>query len=200
MRRLSLLRSERASGSEPSPASASLAEADLPLRFWAETRADVWSPDDLALLEGLPFHLDLGVDALSPTQIAQMQKAASPARYLAAFHRTTARMEALRIPYNAYLIVNYPGETPDTLEETLAACHDHRDRYPDGVGRFSAQPLKVFPGSPAYDQLPAFAERFGTTVLHPEWWREHRGPTHLDHRHAAAHNPAQIRQSPTAEV
>lgn len=156
-----------------------LGEEDLPLRFWAETRADVWPEEDVALLAGRQFQVDIGLDAVSPRMIEIMQKARDPAKYLAAFQRTDGAMRRHRIPHKNYLIINYPGETLETLEETLTFCQTYRERNPDPISTFSAQPFKFFPGNLIYSNLASYQERFGTHVLHPAWWKLRQGPYHV---------------------
>ncbi|MBN1206416.1 MAG: cobalamin-dependent protein [Myxococcaceae bacterium] len=156
-----------------------LGEEDLPLRFWAETRADVWPEEDVALLTGRQFQLDIGLDAVSPRMIEIMQKARDPAKYLAAFQRTSGALRQHQVRHKAYLIINYPGETLETLEETLTFCQAFRERNPEPIGTFSAQPFKFFPGNLISSNLASYRERFGTHVMHPAWWKLRQGPYHV---------------------
>ena len=151
-----------------------LREADLDLGYWGETRVDVLDEDDVRLLGELRFQMDLGLDSVSPKMIEVMMKARHPDRYVQSFIATDEAMTRHRVPHMIYSILNYPGETPETLEETrafwLRYCHEH----PGSAGALSVQSFKYFPGCEVYERFASYEQRYGARVLHPDWWRLRR--------------------------
>lgn len=149
---------------------AGLASRDLPLMFWAETRADLMTPQLLDGFKRCGFMLDFGLDTASPAMIARMQKSASAARYLSACAQTLEHADAIGLAHGVYLIFNYPGETPETARET--------QRFVDGLGTsgnvasgwLSAQTFFILPGTDAFDRMAEHAVSCGTEIRNPDWW------------------------------
>lgn len=156
-----------------------LANAKLDLRYWAETRADILFEDDIKSLGELRFHVDLGLDAVSPRMISIMMKAKDPVKYLEGFVRTHALMNKHAVPHHMYTLLNYPGETRADLDETLRFWEATYDEHGGGFGTVSWQGFKFFPGCEVFSNIASYTARFGTQVLHPSWWKMPR-PTHYD--------------------
>jgi cyclophilin family peptidyl-prolyl cis-trans isomerase len=156
-----------------------LAAARLDLEYWGETRVDVLDEEDVRRLAELRFQMDLGLDACTPRMIEIMMKARHPDRYLRSFIETDEAMTRHGVPHMIYLILNYPGETPESLQETTAFwtryCHEH----PGSAGALSAQSFKAFPGCEVYDRFADYEARYGARMLHPRWWAERR-PNQMD--------------------
>ncbi len=65
-------------------------------------------------------------------------------------NRATARLhEELRFPYNASIVLNYPGERESDVQESIAFL---RDVLPPSIG---ISPYVPLPGSPDYERLKA---------------------------------------------
>lgn len=151
---------------------AGLADRDLPLMFWAETRADLMTP---ALLDGFKqcrFKLDFGLDTASTSMIEHMEKSASPARYLASCAQTLNHADAIGLVHGVYLIFNYPAETPETARETQRFVEHLGNTTGAMSGWLSAQSFFILPGTRAFQQMPEYAACHGTEIRHPHWWRQ----------------------------
>ena len=95
-----------------------LRERSLPLMFWAQTRADLMTPDLLKSFKQCGFMLDFGLDTASKSMIKRMEKATDPNRYLAKYTEVLEYADAIGLLHGVYLIFNFPGETPETVRET----------------------------------------------------------------------------------
>ncbi len=141
--------------------------------FWIQTRSDLLDGDDLERLARLAVRIDLGVESFSPTMLRIMRKTPDPERYLERFVNLSRTCSTLGIEHDAYLIFNHPGESEKTVREHERFME--RRVLPELAGgtlRIRSGTFSLFPGSAVYRDLPVLAKRFGTTVDHPEWWKE----------------------------
>lgn len=151
---------------------AGLAERDLPVQFWAETRADLVTEELLAAFRRARFKLDFGLDTGSEVMAEVMEKSAAPARYLARSREMLRAASALDLPHGVYLLFNHPGETPESTEATWSFVQDLLSRGGPSSGLVSAQSYFHLPGVESARRGAEYAERFGARVAHPRWWRE----------------------------
>ena len=145
---------------------------DLPLMFWAETRADLMTPELLERFKRCRFKLDFGLDAASVTMVERMEKSPDAERYLARSRELFQHANAIGLPYGVYLIFNFPGETPATSRQAR--------KFIDSIGR-SAAPMSgwlsctsffILPGTNAFLRMTENAAAHGTRIRHPRWWTE----------------------------
>jgi radical SAM superfamily enzyme YgiQ (UPF0313 family) len=149
-----------------------LERRDLPLMFWAETRADLMTPELLERFKRCRFKLDFGLDAASVTMVERMEKSPDAARYLARSRELFQHANAIGLPHGIYLIFNFPGETPATSRQARA--------FIDGIGAgrgstsgwLSAQTFFILPGTSAFLRMKENAAAYGTKIRHPRWWAE----------------------------
>ena len=144
----------------------------LPLMFWAETRADLMTPELLEDFKRCGFMLDFGLDTASREMIHRMQKAADPERYLARSRETLEYADAIGLLHGVYLVFNFPGETPETARETQCFIESLGKENAPASGWLSAQTFFILPGTHAFDRMADNAARYGTEIRHPNWWRE----------------------------
>jgi radical SAM superfamily enzyme YgiQ (UPF0313 family)/cyclophilin family peptidyl-prolyl cis-trans isomerase len=156
-----------------------LLAADLGLAYWGETRADLLEEEDVKRLGALNFVMDVGLDAVAPRMIAIMMKSRHPDRYVRRFLQTDAWMNRYAVPHAVYGILNYPGETPETLKETLQFWTRYYQEHPGSHAVFSSQTFKFFPGCEVFNNWKHYEEAYGARVLHPEWWKLRR-PAHSE--------------------
>ena len=147
-----------------------LVELGAGTEYWAETRADLIDEGDAALMARLDLRLDIGLDAASSTMLDVMAKCADPAAYLGRYATADAALDEHGVPHATYLLFNHPGETRQTVAETLSFMERLVDGKETSTGWVAAQPYAFFPGSPVDRELTRFERRFGTRVLHPRWW------------------------------
>ncbi len=148
-----------------------LVERDLPVTFWAQTRADLMTPELLERFAQARFKLDFGLDSGSLTTTRLMEKSPNPARYLDRSAEMLRVADRVGLHHEIYLLFNYPGETPETAAETM--------RYIEalGTGRgpmaawVSPQTFFILPGTESYSRMDDHHQRFGTVVRNPQWWK-----------------------------
>jgi radical SAM superfamily enzyme YgiQ (UPF0313 family) len=144
-----------------------LRSADLQIRWRTETRADSPVVDYLQELAEVGLSvLDLGLESASPRMLKLMHKCQDPQAYLSKARRfieQAGKVENLLLKIN---LIFYPGETPATIRETLAFLMEHADR----LGGISAGPVMLYAGIALEDKLAMYAEQFGTTVVHGDFW------------------------------
>lgn len=68
---------------------------------------------------------------------------------------------------------NQPGETEETAAETLDALERFVAGVPNTSVAIDAQPWAYQPISEPEADVDAPVSRFGTRIVHPEWWKEH---------------------------
>jgi anaerobic magnesium-protoporphyrin IX monomethyl ester cyclase len=149
-----------------------LRKRTLPLMFWAQTRADLMTPDLLESFKQCGFMLDFGMDTASKSMIKRMEKAADPDRYLAKYMEVLEYADAIGLLHGVYLIFNFPGETPETVRETQDFIDRLGQKGAPMSGWLSAQTFFILPGTYAFDRIAEHAASFGTEIRHPFWWKE----------------------------
>ena len=140
--------------------------------FWAETRADLMTPELLDAFKQCRFMVDFGLDTASTAMIEQMEKSANPGRYLSRCREILEHADAIGLAHGVYLIFNYPGETPDTTRETQRFVESLGNSSNAMSGWLSAQSFFILPGTQAFHQMAQHAASFGTEIRHPHWWKE----------------------------
>jgi radical SAM superfamily enzyme YgiQ (UPF0313 family) len=139
--------------------------------FWCETRADLVSPEILERFKRCRFMVDFGLDTASETMAARMHKAAQPRTYLARSRATFAHANAIGLHHGIYIVFNFPGETPETMRETM----DWLEAMPAPTGCMagwlSCQTFFILPGTPAWTRRELDARVYGTEIANPGWWR-----------------------------
>lgn len=96
-------------------------------------------------------HIAFGVESGSPAILEKMHKKQT----IGDIQRGIANAQAAGLTVRVYLIVGFPGETWQTVEETVNLMLECR---PD---EFSVYPLIPYPGTPLYEH----PERYGITAI-----------------------------------
>jgi radical SAM superfamily enzyme YgiQ (UPF0313 family) len=144
----------------------------LPVLYWAETRIDLMSAELLERFHRCRFMLDFGLDSGSETMVRLMEKAANPTRYLHVAHENLARANAIGLNHGVYVIFNFPGETPDTVQETMAFLEGVGANGGPMSGSVSCGTFFILPGTHAYLRMAENRQRYGTIIRNPSWWRQ----------------------------
>lgn len=152
---------------------AGIEERALPMMFWAETRADLMTPELLDGFARCRFKLDFGLDTGSLAMVRQMHKSPQPERYLARSREMLRYADAIGLHHDLYLLFNHPGETPETVQETLRFVDSLDPGHPAPLsGWISGQTFFIVPGTAVYAQMDALGRDVGAEIRHPGWWRE----------------------------
>lgn len=119
-------------------------------------RVDLCSREVANLLyEGGCRHISFGVESGSPVILERMQKGQTTDQ----IRQGIANAKAAGLIVRIYLIVGFPGETWETVRETVELM---LECTPD---EFSVYPLIPYPGTLLYEQ----PEMFGITAINPDF-------------------------------
>lgn len=149
-----------------------LAEVAPDVPFWAETRVDTFTPEDVQLIRNLRFRMDFGLDAIVPENILNQGKAKHPEKYIGTFLALDDDLNRNRLPHSVFLLHNYPGETPQTYHQTQAKLREITQRRDYNFTLFSGQPFCLFPGTDAYFKMQEFGTKYGSQFRNDGWWRQ----------------------------
>ena len=145
-----------------------------PRTAWTLTRTEGWTADQLALAAACRLSLGIGLESGSPGLLDLMGKTGRPVEYLEGFLRFRDDAARSGTGWAVNVLAGHPGETPDTLDETLAFL----DRlFPPGRptgGWLSVDPFRLYPGSEVHRHQARWTAEQGTRFHVPEWWRDAR--------------------------
>jgi anaerobic magnesium-protoporphyrin IX monomethyl ester cyclase len=151
------------------------------LCFRAEWRTqssiDVFDPDMLPFLSECGLRvIDFGIESCSSKMLLLMNKTSrKPKTYLRKAQeiiRKADKCPDTRVKFN---LIFHPGETADTLAETLAFLFRWRSK----IGAVTASPVMIDPGSPLWHKLKFFEENHGTRLIRNAFWNSiHIYPAH----------------------
>ena len=151
-----------------------IARLGLPNMFWCETRADLMTPALLDKLHACRFKVDFGLDTGSETMARRMVKSPAPGAYLRKAREMIKHANAIDLFHDTYLLFNFPGETPETVRETMDFAEELGSGPGPVSGWVSSQSFFILPGTETYARMDEYREAFGTEIRHPGWWREQR--------------------------
>jgi hypothetical protein len=142
----------------------------VPLAITA--RPDALTRADLDKIYSANIRLRFDVETLSPTLLLRREITASPARYVEHTLDLLGYANAKGVRTSVGLVFNQPGETAETAAETIAALREFAQAAPNTSVSLRAESWAYFPfGEPAAD-IDAPASRFGTVIMHPQWWKQ----------------------------
>jgi radical SAM superfamily enzyme YgiQ (UPF0313 family) len=142
--------------------------AGLPFRVqWrTQTRADVFDPALLPDLSaaGLTV-LDVGLESASPKMLLAMDKTRNVQKYLDGAIQIieAAQGTSTKIKIN---LLFHPGETPETIAETLAFLLPLRGK----VSAVTVSPVMVDPGAPLWRSFGSYEKKFGASLIRSPMW------------------------------
>lgn len=151
-----------------------------------ETRVEGLGDEDVELLSGLDVLVALGIETSTPRMAEVMGKARDGAAYLSRAFQVLKTLGRRQIPTHVFLLLNHPGETYETLAETIAFAQRLADD-PHWCAYATAHQVMLFPGTALARDRASWAER-GVVFGHPRWWheREKQGPLADDIRGVVA--------------
>lgn len=140
--------------------------------FWAETRADTLTKEDIDILAEMNFCILFGLETGSPQMLSIMNKTGNPQRYLDQSREVIQYMNQREVPYDLSMIFNHPGETYETYKTTIRYIESLLAGQEKISGRVSAQSFFFSPGSHVFFNLEYYEREYGTVVNHENWWKE----------------------------
>ena len=132
----------------------------------ALTRADL---DKIYLAH---VRLQFDVDTLSTELLARTEKAEYPLQYVEKALDLLRYANAKGIPGDVRFVFNQPGETRQTAGETLDRIEEFVESVPNSALRLTASSWAYAPYGDIAADIEIPRERYGTRIMHPEWWRE----------------------------
>lgn len=130
------------------------------------TRADV----DLAYRADVRLRMDVGT--LSADLLQRTGAVPHPAAHVEQTLDVLRYINAKGLLTDVELVFNRPGETRASAAETIAALQSLVDELPTTTLRLVAAAWVYVPFADSATDIELPRERFGTRILHPEWWRE----------------------------
>ena len=146
-------------------------EGLAPRQYWTLTRADCLEQEDARLLARARFSIGVGVESGSPEMLRIMRKTQQPERYLESLERLATWSNQHRLSWAANVVVGHPGETMESMEQTLAFVSRLFSAAPHTCGWLSVDPFRLYPGSHVHQEMEEYSRRHGARFFHPRWWR-----------------------------
>jgi len=144
--------------------------SQLPFRVeWrTQSTVDVFNPDTLPTLSAAGLRMiDLGLESASPKMLLLMNKTSrNPEEYLRKADEIiekATRCPNVRVKFN---LIFHPGETADTLAETLEFLFKRRTK----IAAVTASPIMIDPGAPLWHHLEFFEKHYGTRLIKNKFW------------------------------
>jgi len=143
--------------------------AQLPFKVqWrTQSRADIIDPEILPILSAAGLRmLDLGLESASPKMLLLMNKTRDPQEYLRKAEAVIEKAAQLPGTFLKLNLIFHPGETAETLAETLSFLFRWRSK----IDAVTVSPVMVDPGAPLWHEFPSFERRFGSRLIKNEFW------------------------------
>jgi len=141
----------------------------VPLSLTA--RPESFTRRDMDAVYGGRLHLHLSVGTLSPSLLGALA-ASQPRRALDQVLDLLRYANAKGVPAEVDLVFGQPGETRATAAETLDTLEELAGSFPNTSLQLAARPWAYVPFGDAETDVESPARRFGTRIVHPEWWKE----------------------------
>jgi hypothetical protein len=129
---------------------------------------------DADKLYGARAALVLEVGTLSRALLGHTGQAPDPRKAVEHTLDLLEYLGAKGVVTHARFEFNQPGETEETAAETLDALAAFAGSVPNTSVSVDARPWAYRPAGEPDADIRAPASRFGTRIVHPEWWKERR--------------------------
>jgi len=117
------------------------------------------------------LHLHLSIGSLSPSLLAALE-VPRPRQTLERILDLIRYANAKGVPAELDLVFGQPGETRATAAETLDTLEELIGSFPNTSLRPVARAWAYVPFGDVETDVKAPARRFGTAIVHPEWWKD----------------------------
>ncbi len=141
--------------------------------FWVifETRPEYLDADDIKLISNLKVEIQLGIESCSPEMLLVMKKTRQPDKFLKKFREVSHMMSDYDILHRANLILNHPGETRKTLQETFTFIDEELSRRNKNL-IWACHGYMHFPGCELDTNKEFYEQKYGSRFLSNHWWTE----------------------------
>lgn len=147
-----------------------LVENKFNYELWAEVRIDQFSLErEVEYLKKLNFSLAFGVESGNKDMLSIMNKTKHPERHLEKVKVIMKNLEQNSVYMITNFIIGHPGETPESLEDTLNFAEILFEESPNGIPSFSKYMLT--PGSEIYNNMQKYSNNHGSKFEFPLYWK-----------------------------
>lgn len=140
--------------------------------FWVETRLDILSEKILKKLQKKRFFNWYGLEHTDYEMLINMNKTTNPSRFLEKFWSILEIHKKLNYFCQINLLLLHPGETKRSISHLFNNLEELLMKNYNDLISFNIRRFHNYPGSFISNNIPFFAEKFGTEV-HPfsmNWW------------------------------
>ena len=142
--------------------------------FWAETRVDIMDKADIDLFSKLNFQIDFGIESCSKKMLLAMKKTNDPSRYLEKVEAIIDYANKKKFRHAIYIMFNHPGETEETMKETLDFLKKLLLKRNKIYSEVKAQNYFFVPGCDIDLNTKYYNDNFGTVIKYRNWWLRNR--------------------------
>jgi len=135
-----------------------------------ETHPDLLDKEDAELLSGLKVEVQFGLESGSPSMLKIMNKVGNHLKYLEDFKEISSALSQKKVMHRANLIFNHPGETHQTVLETIEFMKKLMEKK-ESYLFWEYGDYTHFPGSQIDSNLSYYENTFGTKIAYPQWWK-----------------------------
>lgn len=135
-------------------------------------RPETVAREDLDAMYEARMHVRFDVDTLSADLLERTAAVPSPSRHVDNTLDLLRYANAKGIAGEISLVFNQPGETVETAAETLDRLEEFYESVPNASLKTVASAWAYYPYGDAEADIAVPYERYGTRIIHPEWWRE----------------------------
>jgi hypothetical protein len=135
-------------------------------------RPDTLVRKDIDLMYQARAHVRFDVETLSVELLRRTGLISDPVRHIDHTVDLLRYANAKGISGEIALVFNQPGETERTAAETLERLGELVSSLPNASLRAHASSWAYYPYGDEEADIEVPRRRFGTRILHPEWWRE----------------------------
>jgi hypothetical protein len=128
--------------------------------------------DDIDLIYQARAHARFDVETLSVALLRRQGQVADPVRHVNHTMDLLGYANAKGVSGEIALVFNQPGETPESAAETLDKLREFVGSVPNSSLRARASSWAYYPYGDVESDIEVPRRRFGTRILHSEWWRE----------------------------
>ena len=149
-----------------------LAREDFQIPILFMTRIDLLKESHLQVLERLNVSMFFGIETCSEKVLKIMRKAQDAKTYLRKIEENLSLINNRGIFSQLSLIFNHPGESDETVDETINFLWNVYSKLDCISSEFCSHEFSFFPGTMVSEKLEFFEKELGTVIKHKEWWKE----------------------------
>lgn len=144
-------------------------EKELPFGLFLEMRSDTLSKALLQQFKEVPITILFGFETASPQQLSLLNKTPDPVHYIAKCKENLQAAGENEIAVSLNLLAGTPGETPETLMDTVNFLNEAIKLDPYILPNLP-KIYSNWPGTLLFDRMPFFERTLGTKFYFKKYW------------------------------